>query len=86
MSSKKLEQITKKIRLDHDGGITIFYGEKEKFGKCIYNIKEFCGVWCPLFPVPSDFGTSVGSRGDKRWFLKFVCHGYEQGIYVEVKM
>lgn len=85
MSSKKLEQITKKIRLDHDGGITIFYGEKEKYGKCIHNIKEFCGVWCPFFPVPDSFGVST-SPSDKRLFLKFVCHGYEQGIYVEVKM
>ena len=85
MASKKAEPIIKKIRLDHDGGITIFYGDKEKFGRCIHDMKEFCGVWCPLFPIPTQVGNPP-SVSDARWFLRFVCHGYEQGVYVEVKM
>jgi hypothetical protein len=83
MVSKKTEPITKKIRLDHDGGITIFYGDKEKFGRCIHDMKEFCGVWCPLFPVPLIYSNDPW---DTKRFLRFVCHGYEQGVYVEVKM
>jgi len=79
MASKKAEPIGKKIRLDHDGGITIFYGDKEKFGRCIHDMKEFCGVWCPLFPVPCKLNTD-------KYFLIFVCHGYEEGACVEVKM
>ena len=81
MASKKAEPIIKKIRLDHDGGITIFYGDKEKFGRCIHDMKEFCGVWCPLFQVPE-----IGDLNWDRRFLRFVCHGYEQGVWVEVKM
>jgi len=81
MASKKAEPIGKKIRLDHDGGITIFYGDKDKFGRCIHDMKEFCGIWCPLFPVPE----IVDLNGDRR-FLKFVCHGNLYGFNVEVKM
>lgn len=70
--------INKKIRLDHDGGITILYGEQEKFGRCIHNGKEFCGVWCPLFPVPVPYVTDTTHH-----LLSFKCHG---GMPVEVEV
>lgn len=69
----------KKIRIERDGSINITYGPHEKIGRCINAPNDFCGVWCPLFPVPSHF-----DDGD---YLLFSCHGgYVVKIAVEMPM
>jgi len=60
----------KKIKLHRDGGITIYYGEIEKFGMCFNDLNQPCGTWCPLFPALGIYVTDITHS-----FLNFKCHG-----------